>query len=1039
MVDTTLAFNVLAKDNASNTFKKVGKAGEDTVKKLGGLGKDSEKAGEGVGKRFGIGFSKRIPELGTRVSGFFKTGIGTAAGLAAGAVLGGSLIEGVKGALAQGDVKAKFEAQLDLSGPAAAKAGKLAGDLYKSNYGDSLAGVNDAIKSVVQNTTVGLNSIDLKPVTAKVLDLASTFDQDLGGVTRGVGQLMRNGLAKNATEALDIITKGFQGGVDKSEDFLDTLNEYGTQFRKLGISGATATGLLSQGLKAGARDADTVADAIKEFSIRAIDGSTTTAAGFKAIGLSAGKMSEQIAKGGKPASDGLQLVLDKLRGIKDPVKQSQAAVELFGTKAEDLGKALFALDPAHAVDALGQVGGAADRLDKKVGSTPQAVITGYWRTIQQGSVEAFAVVAQQIANGVAGIAGLGQKIVTAIGPVDLSGIGIRIFNDTKAWASSIIGGLKRGVETGDWKPLGSALGNGVISAFQNLGEKGGDILDAIGRLIDRVDWGSLGVKVSNGVTGLLKGVDWKALGHSVGDAALNIVEKSADLGTKVGTAIKTVMNKVDWKQIGGESTSAIIGFIEGVDWVRVAKTLGIALLKSMKVDVQVKNAVEKAAGDLVGGIVMSILKEVDRLEVKLVDEMKKVGGDLVAGLWGGIKAGMSGIGGFLKKAFVDPVVNWSKALFGIHSPSTVFVWIGSMLMAGLRVGLINGFTSVARWFGGLKTSVLAWLGDTSRTLTGKGRDLLQGMWSAAQEKWGGVGRWLSGLAGSAGRWIGNVASTLRGKGGDLLQGFWSGMTSKWTEVTKWVGGIATWIKDHKGPVSLDGRLLIPAGEAIMSGFLKGLKSGAGPAWNFVNSVGGKTVSALKGAIGGPLGGGGKAPENPSGMAAVVRTIAGGRGWGSGPEWDALYQLVQHESGFNSNAQNPTSSAYGLFQFLDSTWGSVGASKTADPWSQTAAGLRYIANAYGDPINAWSKWQSRSPHWYAKGTPWVPNDQLAYVHKGEAIVPAAVNKARLANRGSAQPTIVINVNGALDPTAVAAQIQQMLLRLKKNNRQELGLA
>jgi hypothetical protein len=1039
MVDTTLAFNVLAKDNASDTFKKVGKSGEDTVKKLGGLGKESEKAGDGVGKRFGIGFSKRIPELGTRVSGFFKTGIGAAAGLAAGAVLGGSLIEGVKGALAQGDVKAKFEAQLDLSGPAAAKAGKIAGDLYTSNYGDSLGGVNDAIKSVVQNTSVGLNSIDLKPVTAKVLDLAGTFDQDLGGVTRAVGQLMRTGLAKNATEALDIITKGFQSGADKSEDFLDTLNEYGTQFRKLGINGATATGLISQGLKAGARDGDLVADSIKEFSIRAIDGSATTAAGFKAIGLSAKDMAERIAKGGKPASDGLQLVLDKLRSIKDPVKQSAAAVELFGTQAEDMGAALFALDPAHAVDALGQVGGAADRLDKKVGSTPQAVITGYWRSIQQGSIEAFAVVAQKIAEGVTGIVGLGKRIVTAIGPVDLSGIATGIFNDTKAWASSIIGGLKTGVETGDWKPLGSAVGDGMISAIRNVGDKGGEILDAVGSLIDRIDWAGLGVKVSNGVTGLLKGVDWKALGRSVGDAALNIVEKSADLGAKVGTAVKIVMGKIDWKQIGNDSTNAVIGFIEGIDWVRVAKSLGIALFKSLKVDVQLKDAVTKSAGDLIVGIWAAILHEINLREDEAVAWMGRVGGELIAGLWGGIKSGVGGVGDFLKKTIVDPVVGWMKSLFGVHSPSTVFAYIGSQLMAGLKAGLVGGYVAVARWLSGLKTSVLAWIGDTAGTLAGKGRDLLQGLWSAAQQKWGSVGRWLSGVPGSAGRWVGTVTGTLSQKGRDLLQGFWSGMTGKWGEVTKWVGGIATWIKDHKGPVSLDGRLLIPAGAAIMSGFLKGLKSGAGPAWDFVNSVGGKTVSALKSAIGGPLGGAGKAPENPSGMAALVRTVAGQRGWGSGPEWDALYQLVQHESGFNSNAQNPTSSAYGLFQFLDSTWGSVGASKTGDPWAQTTAGLRYIAGSYGDPINAWAKWQSRSPHWYAKGTPWVPNDQLAYVHKGEAIVPAAVNKARLANRGGTQPTIVINVNGALDPNAVARQIQQMLLRLKNSNRGELGLA
>lgn len=373
------------------------KTGPELKKKLEKIDPTAE--GKKAGNRFGIGFSKTLPGIGGRVTSFFKTNLGTAAALASGAAIGGGLISGFGEALDQGAIKAKFQAQLGLSTADSAKAGKAAGDLYKANYGDSLAGVNDAIKSVVQNTNVSLNSVDLKPVTAKVLDLASTFDQDLGGVTRATGQLMRTGLAKNATEALDIITKGFQSGADKSEDFLDTLNEYGTQFRKLGIDGATATGLISQGLKAGARDGDLVADSIKEFSIRAVDGSATTSAGFKAIGLDAQKMAEQIAKGGKPAAEGLDQVLDRLRKIKDPVKQSQAAVQLFGTQAEDMGKALYALDPSNAVATIGAVGGAADKMDKTLGDTPKAKITSFFRTIKQGAIDSLGGVITAFASG----------------------------------------------------------------------------------------------------------------------------------------------------------------------------------------------------------------------------------------------------------------------------------------------------------------------------------------------------------------------------------------------------------------------------------------------------------------------------------------------------------------------------------------------------------------------------------------------------------------------------------------------------------------
>jgi hypothetical protein len=58
-------------------------------------------------------------------------------------------------------------------------------------------------------------------------------------------------------------------------------------------------------------------------------------------------------------------VLDRLRAIKDPVKQSQAAVQLFGTQAEDLGKALYALDPSKAAAGMNKVAGAARRVNTR--------------------------------------------------------------------------------------------------------------------------------------------------------------------------------------------------------------------------------------------------------------------------------------------------------------------------------------------------------------------------------------------------------------------------------------------------------------------------------------------------------------------------------------------------------------------------------------------------------------------------------------------------------------------------------------------------
>lgn len=97
---------------------------------------------------------------------------------------------------------------------------------------------------------------------------------------------------------------------------------------------------------------------------------------------------------------------------------------------------------------------------------------------------------------------------------------------------------------------------------------------------------------------------------------------------------------------------------------------------------------------------------------------------------------------------------------------------------------------------------------------------------------------------------------------------------------------------------------------------------------------------------------------------TVRREAEKHGWGSGSQWNALSWIIGKESSWRPTAQNPKSTAYGLFQFLNSTWAGTGISKTSDPRLQAVAGMRYIANRYGDPIKAQRFWRANG--WYSKG-------------------------------------------------------------------------
>ena len=83
--------------------------------------------------------------------------------------------------------------------------------------------------------------------------------------------------------------------------------------------------------------------------------------------------------------------------------------------------------------------------------------------------------------------------------------------------------------------------------------------------------------------------------------------------------------------------------------------------------------------------------------------------------------------------------------------------------------------------------------------------------------------------------------------------------------------------------------------------------------------------------------------------------------GSAQQFSCLENLWGKESGWNPNAQNPSSTAYGIPQFLNSTWASTGIAKTSDGYRQIDAGLIYIDSRYGSPCGAWA--HSQSTGWY----------------------------------------------------------------------------
>ncbi|WP_141564537.1 phage tail tape measure protein, partial [Mycolicibacterium palauense] len=373
-LDALTASGNTRRDRMVTQSERVAKARRDEArahKEAATAAKDYGQAGENASESFLGGFRSGLGSFGNygqqaadRFGGGLSTGLSaarmTGIGATAGAAIGGGIVAAVGAAatllgpaIADGmDILATrdlFQARMGLDEASMSEYAQAAGRAYANNFGVSVA---DNLSTAQLAKRAGLideaaTDAQVQHVVEQLQGLSTITESTAGELSRSITTMMRNGLAGSVSEASDIITAGFQKGLDVSGDWLDTINEYSTQARKLGLDASEYLTLLSQGLEGGARDTDKVADALKEFSIRAVDASKTTREGFEALGFSADDMAARFADGGDSAKAALGATFDAIRRIDDPMQQALIWQRLFGTQFEDMGDAVnrFDLDP----------------------------------------------------------------------------------------------------------------------------------------------------------------------------------------------------------------------------------------------------------------------------------------------------------------------------------------------------------------------------------------------------------------------------------------------------------------------------------------------------------------------------------------------------------------------------------------------------------------------------------------------------------------------------------------------------------------------
>lgn len=663
------------------------------------------------------------------------------------------------------DLGSKLKAQLDLTSEESATAGKMAGELYAQNYGESFEQVNEAIgvmHSTLGNLTDGPGEIE--ELTKAGLTLASTFGTDVAEAANTANIMIRNGLAKDGPEAFDLIGAAMQRVPAQMRDELfPILDEYSTYLGSMGFEGQEAMGLLVNAAQGGAIGIDKVGDAIKEFGIRATDlGDKGAQEALTALGLSGTEMANQLLAGGDTAKEAFTTIVTGLELIKDPAEQAAAATALFGTPLEDLDKAkipAFLAGLQNAQGAMGDFSGTIGEMGDSLSEGPNAKLETFKRGVQDAMINglgtavgylmenkgllyglAGAIGAAVIAYGALRVASVVSSVATGIhtavtGANTAALAGNKIALGAAAIASAVMKGAQIAstaatvIATGATWAFNAALA--VLTSPITL------IIAGIALLVAGLVWFFTKTELGKKIIGEV----WEFIQTAISFAWNDVIKPVFDgfmsvigwLGDKALWLWESVIQPV-FGFIGD-----FIGFV--VDGIMLYFRLWMALFEVLGTGLRM----------LWDNVIFPVVQWIG-------DKFSWLYNEVIAPVFDWIKGKISD--GFLVLQFIWdtvilPVAGWigDKFLWLYNEViAPVGRWIGDRLgdIGGFFTGLWDKVLQVAGWimgklgevtdfFGGIKDKIFGALGDAGRMLWDWGVNLIQGLLDGAGSLLGKIG------------------------------------------------------------------------------------------------------------------------------------------------------------------------------------------------------------------------------------------------------------------------------------------------------------
>lgn len=617
--------------------------------------------------------------------------MGALAGLTAALIgIGGAALSGAADAQ-QG--AANLQAQLGVTTEEAQRLQGVANQLFAQGFTGSLTEAAGAIAE----TRLQLGNLadgELLDAAAGAEAIADTFGADMPQVLSSARTLMST-FGLTSSEALDFVTKGFQGGLNASGDFLDSVGEYSNLFADNGFSAEQFFSTMQTGLQGGALGTDKAADAFKEFGIRIQEMGDDIWGPDGSLRHDLEMTDEQIDElyngmrdGSVTVADAYNELIPRLAAIEDPIVRNTVGVKLFGTQWEDMGaNAILAIDMTRT--GLADMAGATDGLSAKY-TTFGAMWDVIWRRVTVALIPVGAAMLSLANQAMPYLMAALAWFETTLPGIIAGAQGV--ISAMVATVSGLLRGPLAGsvTSTGStfqtiWSQVSSIVSSSVAIVSGILTGLAGFISANQGTILSLVTnaWSAISGLIT-GVLGFIQGILKAVLSAMQGDWAgawQNIKQACESLVLGMWAVIKAAF----------ENGKLILGTIAGAIKDKLVEVWGNA-----------KDAVVTKAEELRDQAVAKVLELKDKvtgLAGEFLTAAKSVGQAIVDGIVNGITGAAGAIADAARGA-AQSALDAAKDLLGIKSPSReAAAQIGLPFSQGIASGITQS--------GGLVTSAIA--------------------------------------------------------------------------------------------------------------------------------------------------------------------------------------------------------------------------------------------------------------------------------------------------------------------------------------------